>query len=254
MRKIIVILCRQIHNHQLKSNDKAMSPFLIFTIVLTIGYVLYYAALITMDLHVKPKDGASAEENIVVGENADDQDEYKPKAVVENTETGGFGFLEEKDDSVSPEDNIEEEPSVQEEVLSSVEEDGQPQEKEEEYVSEESGEREEEKTKEEDEIPVLEYKADETHTDKESEPFDESEAFDPELSQPKYGVSTIVEPQVSEKLVQQIEKVNADNTNIQLKGNVISSFDLAEIIRKKKDENCNIDFKDEITKYYPNSG
>lgn len=225
-----------------------MTPFLIFAIVLTIGYVLYYAALIAMDLHAKPKDGVSAEENIVVGENADDQDEYKPKAVVENTETGGFGFLEEKDGLVFSEDNPEEEPQIQEEVFPSVEEEEQPQEKEEELVSEESNDGEE-KAMEEDEIPVLEYKADETPTGNEPEPFEESDAFDPELSQPKYGVSTIVEPQVSEKLVQQIEKVNAENASIQLKGNVISSFDLAEIIRKKKDGNCNIDFKDEITKY-----
>ena len=31
-----------------------MSPFLIFAIVLTIGYVLYYAAIITMDMNANP--------------------------------------------------------------------------------------------------------------------------------------------------------------------------------------------------------
>lgn len=246
---MIVILCRQNHNHQLKSNDKAMTPFLIFAIVLTIGYVLYYAALITMDLHAKPKDGANAEENIVVSDNVDDQDEYKPKAVVENMETGGFGFLDETVAPVFPEEEPEEEPSVQEDSLRSVEEEDKAQEQDEYLTSEESDESEDEQAEEDDGIPVLEYKADNTPIEKEPSPFDESEAFDPELSQPKYGISTIVEPQVSEKLAQQIEKVNAENTSIQLRGNVISSFDLAEIIRKKKDGNCNIDFKDEITKY-----
>lgn len=42
--EVIVILCRQKINHQFKSIGKEMSPFLIFAIVLTIGYVLYYAA------------------------------------------------------------------------------------------------------------------------------------------------------------------------------------------------------------------
>lgn len=244
---MVVLLCRQIHNHQLKSNDKAMTPFLIFAIVLTIGYVLYYAAIITMDLHAKPKDGASVEENIVVGDNADDQDEYKPKTVVENMEAGGFGFLEEKAESGIPEEEPEENAQVQEEALPSVEE--QSQEEENQLSLEEAEDAAEEAAEEENGIPVLEYHADETPADNQTETFDESEAFDPELSQPKYGVSTIVEPKVSEKLIQQIEKVNADNASIQLRGNVISSFDLAEIIRKKKDGNCNIDFKDEITKY-----
>lgn len=110
--EVIVILCRQKINHQFKSIGKEMSPFLIFAIVLTIGYVLYYAAIITMDLNAKPKFGASAEENIVVGDSTDDQDEYKPKAVVENPETGGFNFLDEGQalEPEVPEETNEEQP------------------------------------------------------------------------------------------------------------------------------------------------
>ena len=188
--EVIVILCRQKINHQFKSIGKEMSPFLIFAIVLTIGYVLYYAAIITMDLNAKPKFGASAEENIVVGDSTDDQDEYKPKAVVENPETGGFNFLDEGQ-ALEPE------------------------------------------------VPSEE---------KQEELFDESKAFDPELMQPKFGVSAIVEPEVSVKVSQHIERVNSSNGSIETKGNLVPSFDLAEVIRKKK-ENCNIDFKDEISKY-----
>ena len=84
--------------------------------------------------------------------------------------------------------------------------------------------------------------------EKVTEPFDESKAFDPELMQPKFGVSAIVEPEVSMKVAQHIDKVNSSNKSIETKGNLVPSFDLADIIRKKK-ENCNIDFKDEISKY-----
>lgn len=225
-----------------------MSPFLIFAIVLTIGYVLYYAAIITMDMNAKPKSGASAEENIVVGDSTDDQDEYKPKAVVENPETGGFNFLEEGH-ALEPE--ISEEIG-EEQPLSNEEDSVLPPQQEE--ITSEGGEApanepEESSEEEEDELPVLKY-SEERIKDEEKvpEPFDESKAFDPELMQPKFGVSAIVEPEVSVKVAQHIDKVNTSNKSIETKGNLVPSFDLADIIRKKK-ENCNIDFKDEISKY-----
>lgn len=226
-----------------------MSPFLIFAIVLTIGYVLYYAAVITMDLHTKPKAGVSAEENIVVGDNTDDQDEYKPKAVVENPETGGFNFLEEGLvlEAEAPDEASGEQPTPDEEDASLP-----PQQ--EETISEggdetPEDEHEEPAEDEDEELPVLDYSEQQDKgNEKEAEPFDESEAFDPELMQPKFGVSAIVEPEASEKMAQHIDKVNSSNGSIETKGNLVPSFNLAEIIRKKKG-NSNIDFKDEISKY-----
>ena len=41
-----------------------MSPFIIFVIVLTIAYVLYYATIITMDLNEKSKKEGEHEETI----------------------------------------------------------------------------------------------------------------------------------------------------------------------------------------------
>ncbi len=246
--KVIVILCRQKINHQFKSNGKEMSPFLIFAIVLTIGYVLYYAAIITMDMNAKPKSGASTEENIVVGDSTDDQDEYKPKAVVENPETGGFNFLEEGH-AFEPEisEEIGEEQPISNEADSVL----PPQQEE---ITSEGGETsvnepDESSEEEEDELPVLKY-SEERIKDEEKvpEPFDESKAFDPKLMQPKFGVSAIVEPKVSEKVAKHIDNVNSSNKSIETKGNLVPSFDLADIIRKKK-ENCNINFKDEISKY-----
>ena len=226
-----------------------MSPFLIFAIVLTIGYVLYYAAVVTMDLHTKPKAGASAEENIVVGDNTDDQDEYKPKAVVENPETGGFKFLDEglvlevgtpeeaNGEQPLPEAEDSDLPPQQEDVLSEGGDEA-PEDEHEEPVEDED-----------EELPFLDYaEQQDKGEEKKAEPFDESKAFDPELVQPKFGVSAIVEPEVSGKMAQHIDKVNSSNGSIETKGNLVPSFNLAEIIRKKKG-NSNIDFKDEISKY-----
>lgn len=246
--KVDVILCRQKIIHQFKSIGKEMSPFLIFAIVLTIGYVLYYAAIITMDLNAKPKSGVSAEENIVVGDSTDDQDEYKPKAVVENPETGGFNFLEEGHglEPETPEEAIDEQPLPKEDVdLSPQQEDVMSEGDNETPVNEQDDSSDDE----DEELPFLKYEEQHGKDEGEkTEPFDESKAFDPELMQPKFGVSTIVEPEVSEKVAQHIDKVNSSNRSIETKGNLVSSFDLAEVIRKKK-ENCNIDFKDEISKY-----
>lgn len=225
-----------------------MSPFLIFAIVLTIGYVLYYAAIITMDLNAKPKSGVSAEENIIVGDSTDDQDEYKPKAVVENPETGGFNFLEE---GLALEPEVPEETA--DEPSSTNEEDATLPSQQEEIISEDSeasvSEHEESPEDDDEELPVLSYSEHQGEgEEKKQEPFDESKAFDPELMQPKFGVSAIVEPEVSEKVALHIDKVSSSNGSIETKGNLVPSFDLAEVIRKKK-ENCNIDFKDEISKY-----
>lgn len=49
-----------------------MSPFLIFAIVLTIGYVIYYAAMITKDLYGK-KDVESSNEEVFEFEEPEEQ-------------------------------------------------------------------------------------------------------------------------------------------------------------------------------------
>lgn len=41
-----------------------MSPFLIFFIVVNLAYVLYYAAIITMDMHARPKDAVTTGETM----------------------------------------------------------------------------------------------------------------------------------------------------------------------------------------------
>ena len=81
-----------------------MSPFIIFAIVLTIAYVLYYATIITMDLNAKSKKEGEHEETISASDTKD-AEEYAPQTVLEDTKTGGFSFLESTENN---ENSIEE--------------------------------------------------------------------------------------------------------------------------------------------------
>ena len=71
-----------------------MSTFVIFAIVLTLGYILYYAAMITIDMTARQKFDAATEETINTDgfSDSDSDDDVVPRNVIENTETGGFSF------------------------------------------------------------------------------------------------------------------------------------------------------------------
>ena len=65
-----------------------MSPFIIFVIVLTIAYVLYYATIITMDLNAKSKKEGEHEETISASDTKEVEEENAPQTVL--VVTGGF--------------------------------------------------------------------------------------------------------------------------------------------------------------------
>ena len=69
-----------------------MSTFIIFIIVLTLGYVLYYAAMITIDLTAKEKSETVTEETIDADDEDDDEDEFAPRNVSEDSANGGFSI------------------------------------------------------------------------------------------------------------------------------------------------------------------
>ena len=71
-----------------------MSTFIIFIIVLTLGYVLYYAAMITIDLTAKEKSETVTEETIDADDEDDDEDEFTPRNVSEDSANGGFSISE----------------------------------------------------------------------------------------------------------------------------------------------------------------
>ena len=64
-----------------------MTPFAIFAFVLTFGYVIYFAVMITLDLHAKSVDGQKAEgEEIDVGGITNEEVEF-PKVITEDPDT-----------------------------------------------------------------------------------------------------------------------------------------------------------------------
>lgn len=85
-----------------------MTPFVIFALVLTFAYVVYFTVMITIDLHAKKDDKKVEEENIDVSEFA----EEAPVVVEESDDPNGgtMTYTEEVDDDglrvVNPTGNI----------------------------------------------------------------------------------------------------------------------------------------------------
>ena len=252
-----------------------MSAFVIFVIVLTLGYILYYAALITIDMTAKQKSDAATEETIDAdGYSEDDaDDDVVPRNVIENTETGGFSFspsvpvieepaeIDEADKeeplSAQTEDvdgNAIEDAAEEDTAEASEEPSDVPAEEEQEtdeQVSEEEAPVEEpsEQPTEEEPISGIEYYQEKPEDDTDKNDFDVNDAFDPDLMTPKYGVTELVEPPVSDEAQEKANMVNASLLSIASKGNQMDSFDLTRVIREQRAEQLNIETHDEVTNY-----
>lgn len=242
-----------------------MSPFIIFAIVLTIAYVLYYATIITMDLNAKSKKEGELEETIPAVYGKETDEEYTPQTVVENTETGGFSFMEAPEDEKEnfPEEERPDEEEEQNDILSNVPDYEQKQEFEndpeiqegasDEYEVENSSETAEEKrsideTSEEDTIPTVDFcEASEQVTGSE-EPFDESKIFDADLAQPQYAVSSIIGNKADKVLAQRIESIEQKLHSCQAEGKLINPFEFVNEAKGDR-EKSNIEFKDEYTQF-----
>lgn len=252
-----------------------MSAFVIFVIVLTLGYILYYAALITIDMTAKQKSDAATEETIDAdGYSEDDaDDDVVPRNVIENTETGGFSFspsvpvieepaeIDEADEeeplSAQTEDvdgNAIEDAAEEDTAEASEEPSDVPAEEEQEtdeQVSEEEAPVEEpsEQPTEEEPVSGIEYYQEKPEDDTDKNDFDVNDAFDPDLMTPKYGVTELVEPPVSDEAQEKANMVNASLLSIASKGNQMDSFDLTRVIREQRAEQLNIETHDEVTNY-----
>ena len=252
-----------------------MSTFVIFVIVLTLGYILYYAAMITIDMTAKQKSDAATEETIDAdGYSEDDaDDDVVPRNVIENAETGGFSFsspapvieepaeIDEADEeeplSAQTEDedgNTIDDASEEDTAEASEEPSDVPAEEEQEnddQVSEEEApvENPSEQTTEEEPVSGIEYYQEKTEDDTDKNDFDVNDAFDPDLMTPKYGVTELVEPPVSDEAQEKANMVNTSLLSIASKGNQMDSFDLTRVIREQRAEQLNIETHDEVTNY-----
>ena len=236
-----------------------MSTFLIFVIVLTLGYLLYYLAMIAFDVTAAKKSETATEETIETDED-DDEDEFAPRNVSENTASGGFSIFDpgtsdveeapeeisEADEQSSKDDahNIEDnENSSETEIASSSdvedasdieepdeEQPSEAQSSEEENPSADGDQAEDAPIDEEPEAPsdadgeapiitVVKYTEEEPAEKQEEEPFDEDKAFDKTLFTPKYDVTEIVGPVGSQKILSHAIETNTAMSSIVTKAN-----------------------------------
>ena len=267
-----------------------MSTFLIFVIVLTLGYLLYYLAMIAFDVTATKKSEAVTEESIETEED-DDEDEFTPRNVSENTAGVGFSIsdpdisdVEEAPEEISEADeqpteegahNIEdnEESSETESTTNEdVEDASDIEESDEEQPSEEQSSEEENPsadgdqvedaaTDEEPEAPsdadgeapiitVVKYSEEQPAEKQEEEPFDEDKAFDKTLFTPKYDVTEIVGPVVSQKILNHGIETNAAMSSIVTKANcAMDAQTLSEAMRQGSNNKYGIETTDEVQKY-----
>ena len=264
-----------------------MSTFVIFIIVLTLGYVLYYAAMITFDLTAKKKSEAASEETIDADGEYDEEDEFAPRNVSENTASGGFSISDPDTSDVeeAPEEISEaDEQSSEEEMAQHIEEPEDTSETgnatdvdvedssdidvpDEEQPSEEDnpsvdGDQPEVATiDEEPEAPsdtdgedsiitVVKYSEEEPADKQEDEPFDEDKAFDKTLFTPKYDVTEIVAPPVSQKILSHAIETNAAMSSIVTKANcAMDAQTLSDAMRQGSNNKYGIETTDEVQKY-----
>lgn len=248
-----------------------MSAFILFVIVLTFGYILYYAAMLTIDLNAKSKSEATPEETTIPADGlTDEEEEYAPRNVVENTATGGFGFedpvppkqeeqvdimeapeteavIQEAADEVqSVDDAIQREETYSEEVL--PETTSNSGEADEEVAVQETIKEAEETASGTDTI-TEERMEDITSSQPEDEPFDENKAFDKTLFTPTYGIKTIVAPSVSEQTASRASEINAALATIATKPNGMDAYTLSQFMRKGEGDKLGLDLTDEVQKY-----
>lgn len=93
-------------NKHTLTNTDTMSPFLIFFIVVTIGYVLYYAAIITMDMNAKPKDAVTQGETMEAPDGMQTTDDNGGEDTEEETTSRE---ADEENDDDNPEGHSEDE-------------------------------------------------------------------------------------------------------------------------------------------------
>lgn len=241
-----------------------MSPFIIFAIVLTLGYVIYYGAMVATDLAAQSKRQGDETETIDTGTEEDDF-VHTAKSVYEDPDNGGFGFTTDiPEEPAQVIQEAEEEPEEVPEPTNETVEEETPAEEAEEPLSEGTAEETSDEPTDTDEPEVQEDPEPEVEEDddglvtveyteqqeeKKEELFDVNQAFDPSLTQPKFGVSQVIEPSASPEIQQKANEVNNALESIERLGNQHKPLVLANLLKNKElSEQHNIDTRDEVTK------
>ena len=228
-----------------------MSPFIIFAIVLTIAYVLYYATIITMDLNAKSKKEGEHEETISASDTKD-AEEYAPQTVLEDTKTGGFSFLESTEnnensieeviESINTPTIADDDPHLDIAEISANTDGDNRQGTEDVEPSEEHQDNVDDKSS----INTISAFSKVPPEEKEDEVFDESKAFNQDMAQPQYAISSIIDNEKDVALIQRIDAINQRLVDCKTEGGLRNPMQLASEIRENR-EYSNIDFQDEYT-------
>lgn len=254
-----------------------MTGFIIFTVVLTIAYIIYYTTMISIDLAAQKKAAQTEEEIIDTGNQADEVDEFATKHVVEDIKTGGFTFINPKPTEEAipiieeAAEGTMEENQVLENATDSTASSSEPEDIEHEEhtdntddetikgntnednrLNEDEDENEENvENEEQDQNCEFEGLTTVTFTEEEEEPeqetFKEEDAFNPDLRQNTYGVKKIYEAQVSPEVQSHADTVNSSMEATVKRCMSMDNFNLKESLRKR--EQSNIVYRDVYSKF-----
>ena len=241
-----------------------MTGFIIFAIVLTLAYVLYFAAMITTDLAAMKKAAETEEENIDIGTGSEEVDEFATQNVVEDPSTGGFNFVtpQQKEAEASEEIVEAEEDENDDDPSASL----RNQDEDENVGASSNPEDQEQESEEEPEDAIDEQDPEAEHTDedagvfkdhefseREEEPekktFKEDDAFDPSLRQKKYDVKNLYEPTASPEVQGHANTVNAAMEPITTKSVCLTSSGLLSAVRNHTADRYNIDYNHVQSKF-----
>lgn len=241
-----------------------MTGFIIFAIVLTLAYVLYFSAMIATDLAALKKASETDEENIDIGTTHEEVDEFATQNVVEDPSTGGFNFVssQQKEEDVATEIAEAEEqlndddalrydddkhPETEEANSENLEQDLEENEEPEEALDE--PETEDDPIDEESGGFEVHDFSEQEEEQPEQKSFKEDDAFDPSLRQKKYDVKNVFEPSASPEVNGHANMVNAALESITTKSVCLTSTGLLSAVRNHTADRYNIDYNHVQTKF-----
>lgn len=208
-----------------------------------------------MDLHAKSKKDGEHEETISVGDKTEN-DDIVSQTVVENTQTGGFDFLNSNStiEDMPLEENTEEYTSSEEnqtDIQAKTEgTEEQPEGNNDGLVIPNQSDETIEQEDSVDGISKADFLEKGSQNEEKDELFDESQAFDPALAQPQYGVSSIVGGSKDSEIEKRIESVKQKLMEIDTQGGLINPFKFVDEMKTEDSrKQSNIEHKDEYTKY-----
>ena len=180
------------------------------------------------------------------------EEENAPQTVLEDTKIGGFSFLESTEALENPvEEAAETEPApaIDEGFLPETTETPTDANRDNHLGMEDESSQEDNPENDDDkEAPISTsvFHEEATSEEKQEELFDESKAFDQDLTQPQYAVSSIIDNEKDAALVQRIDAINQRLVDCKTEGGLRNPMQLASEIRENR-EHSNIDFQDEYT-------